>query len=82
MQCRVSRFQSEDSGEHPCGVCRKGVVSNSIRCVECLRWVRKRCCGISGKLKDDMDVLGLHSEWVVFRDVWRSLISGKMSNSS
>ena len=20
MQCRVSRFQSEDSGEHPCGV--------------------------------------------------------------
>ena len=25
MQCQVSRFQSEDSGEHPCGVCRKGV---------------------------------------------------------
>jgi len=27
MQCRVSRFQSfsEDSGKHPCGVCRKGV---------------------------------------------------------
>ena len=23
MQCRVSRFQSEDSGEHPCGVRRK-----------------------------------------------------------
>ena len=34
MQCRVSRYQSEDSGEYPCGVCRKGVVSNSIRCVE------------------------------------------------
>ena len=28
MQCRVSRFQSEDSGEHPCGVCRKGVGNN------------------------------------------------------
>ena len=28
-------------------------------------------------VKDDMDELGLHSEWVVFRDVWRSLISGK-----
>ena len=27
--------------------------------------------------KDDMVELGLHSEWVVFRDVWRSLISGK-----
>ena len=22
MQCRVSRLQSEDSGEHPCVVCR------------------------------------------------------------
>ena len=47
MQCRVGRFQSEDSGEYPCGVCRKGVASNSIRCVECLRWVHKRCSGIS-----------------------------------
>ena len=28
MQFRVSRFQSEDSGEHPCGVCRKGVGKN------------------------------------------------------
>jgi len=23
-------------------------------------------------VKDDMDELGLHSEWVVFRDMWRS----------
>ena len=36
MQCRVSGVQSEDSGKHPCGVCRKGVGDNSIRCVECL----------------------------------------------
>ena len=28
-------------------------------------------------VKDDMDELGLHSEWVVFRDIWRSLISEK-----
>ena len=55
IQCRVSRFQSEDSGEYPCGVCRKGVASNSIRCVECLRWVHKRCSGISGKLKSNTD---------------------------
>ena len=27
---RVSRFQSEDSGEYPRGVCRKGVRDNSI----------------------------------------------------
>ena len=55
MQCRVSRFQSEDSGEHPCGVCRKGVGDNSILCVECLRWVHKRYSGISGKLKSNVD---------------------------
>ena len=30
MQCRVSRFQSEDLGEYPCGVGRKGVGDNSI----------------------------------------------------
>ena len=28
MQCRVSRFQSEDSGEYPCGICRKRVGKN------------------------------------------------------
>ena len=55
MQCRVSRFPSEDSGKHPCGVCRKGVASNSILCVECLRWVHKRCSGIKGKLKSNVD---------------------------
>ena len=29
MRCWLSRFQSEDSGKHPCGVCRKGVGDNS-----------------------------------------------------
>ena len=28
-------------------------------------------------VKDDMKLLGLHSEWAVFRDVWRDLIWGK-----
>ena len=51
MWCRRSMGQAEDSGEHPCGVCRKGVGDNSIFCVECSRWVHKRCSGISGKLK-------------------------------
>ena len=55
MQCRVSRFQSEDSGKLPCGVCRKGVGDNSILCVECRGWVHKRCSGISGKLKSNVD---------------------------
>ena len=46
MWCRLSMSQAEDSGEHSCGVCRKGVGDNSILCVECLRWVHKRCSGI------------------------------------
>ena len=33
MQCRLSRFQSADSGEYPCGVCRKGVGRNAILCM-------------------------------------------------
>ena len=39
--CRMSMGQAKDSGEHPCGVCRKGVGDNSIFCVECHRWVHK-----------------------------------------
>ena len=42
MWCRLSRGQEEDSGDHPCGVCRKGVGDNSIFCVECHRWVLTR----------------------------------------
>ena len=55
MQCRVNRFQSEDSGEYPCDVCRKGVGDHSIRCVECLKWVQRECSAISGKLKSNTD---------------------------
>ena len=33
----------------------KGVGDNSILCVECHRWVHKRCSGISGKLKSNVD---------------------------
>ena len=43
--------QAEDSGQHLCGVCRRGVDDNSIFCVKCHRWVHKRYSGISGKLK-------------------------------
>ena len=55
----VSRVRSEDSGKHPCGVCRRGVASNSILCVECLSWVHKRCSGISGKLQSNIDLIPL-----------------------
>ena len=52
MWCKMSKGQAEDSGEHPCGVCRKGFGDNSILCVKCLRWVHKRC---SGNLKSNVD---------------------------
>ena len=39
MWFKVSKGQAEDSGEHPCGVCRKGVDDNSILFMECPRWV-------------------------------------------
>ena len=55
MWCRLSMGQAEDSGKYPCSVCRKGVGDNSIFCVECSRWVHKRCSGISGKLKSNVD---------------------------
>ena len=34
MWYKVSIGQAEDSGEHTCGVCRKGVGDNSTLCVE------------------------------------------------
>ena len=33
----------------PCGVCSKGVGSNSIQCSSCQKWVHKKCSGIKGK---------------------------------
>ena len=54
--CQVRKGQQvDDSGMHPCGVHRKGVGSNSILCVECLRWVHKRCSGISRQFKSNID---------------------------
>ena len=37
-------------GEFPCGVCRRGVGSNSVRCTRCLLWVHRVCSGIKGGL--------------------------------
>ena len=34
MWWKLSMGQAEDSGEQPCGVCRKEVGDNSIFCVE------------------------------------------------
>ena len=37
------------SEKDPCGVCQKGVDSNSIlSCGGCLRWIHEKCSGIKG----------------------------------
>jgi len=32
----------------PCGVCFKGVGSNSLQCTSCQKWVHKKCNGMKG----------------------------------
>ena len=34
-----------NSGKWPCGVCGKGVHSNSVPCTVCKKWIHKRCSG-------------------------------------
>ena len=34
----------------PCGVCCRGVGSNSIQCTSCHKWVHKKCSGIKGSM--------------------------------
>jgi len=33
-----------------CGVCGRGVGSNSIQCTSCQKWVHKKCSGIKGSM--------------------------------
>ena len=40
----------EQSGMYPCGVCSKGVGVNSIQCTHCIKWVHKKCSGVSTSL--------------------------------
>jgi hypothetical protein len=51
MRCQDGAGQVGKSGKFPCGVCSKGVGSNSVECTSCHAWIHKRCSGISGKLK-------------------------------
>ena len=50
--------------------CRKVEVVGA-RCKEKQRKTWKEC------VDNDMEVLGLHPKWVVFRDVWREFIWAK-----
>ena len=33
-----------------CGVCGRGVGSNSVQCNKCQKWVHKKCSGIKGSM--------------------------------
>ncbi|XP_057314191.1 uncharacterized protein LOC130655450 [Hydractinia symbiolongicarpus] len=47
-------------GKWPCGVCRKGVGSNSIFCQICKHWVHKKCSSISGRLRAGIQFVCKH----------------------
>ena len=37
-------------GKWPCGVCGKGVQTNSVQCTVCKELIHKRCSGVRGDL--------------------------------
>jgi len=53
LRCQVASSQVEESGEYPCCECRQGVDTNSNKCAGCVKWIRKRCYGVAGKLHDE-----------------------------
>jgi hypothetical protein len=81
MRCRDRDGQAESSGKYPCGVCKKGVGSNSIRCTDCKAWIHKRCSGVLGRLLDGSDyrckrcISGNSAQLEVLKEI--SLGSGK-----
>jgi len=34
----------------PCGVCGRGVGSNSIQCTSCQNWVHRKCSALNGSM--------------------------------
>ena len=51
----TKRGKAFPEGKFPCGVCLKGVASNSIFCKYCKCWVHKRCSGVKGRLEAVVD---------------------------
>jgi len=50
MKCEAGFGSTENSGNLPCGVCRKGL--NSIKYNQCGQWIHGRCIHVSGKLQN------------------------------
>ena len=42
--------QAQEAVRWPCGVCGRGVGSNSIQNISCQKWVHKKCSGIKGSM--------------------------------
>ena len=40
----------QNAARWPCGVCGRGIGSNSIQCTSCQKWVHKKCSGIKGSM--------------------------------
>src|SRR5271165_3460754 len=55
LKCQMRYGLAEDSGKWPCGVCRKGVGANSIKCAGCSKWIHRRCSGLKGRLEGIQD---------------------------
>ena len=56
MKCCDVSHQVEKSGKFPCGICGKGVGSNSIKCTSCMAWIHKKCSGINWRLQNVADI--------------------------
>ena len=42
-------------GKWPCGVCGKGVQTNSVQCTVCNKWIHKRRSGVRSDLSWEAD---------------------------
>src|SRR5664279_3985415 len=50
MKCCEGAGLRGRSGKFPCGVCGKGVGTNSIQCTSYMSWIHKKCSGVEGRL--------------------------------
>jgi len=51
MKCEARFGSTENLAKWPCGVCKIGVGSNSIKCYQSSPWIHERCSGVPGKLQ-------------------------------
>ena len=55
MKCDTNERPIFASGKYLCGVYKKGVGRNSVKCRFCKHWIHKRCRGFKGKLINTPD---------------------------